>query len=156
MRQGVLFRIRHILVATVLALFAHAPAHALWLDATGTSYPVLAPFVVSADVAKPPQGDTRHGFFATSHSVQTAAPRMNLQYRAEFPLSVTFEADGAVTVDEIVAGGAVNLTTRVIFVERWWAPRVNANFGEVNLQGVAHGRLEAGQRGVRSEWKLKF
>ena len=34
--------------------------------------------------------------------------------------------------------------------------KVNANLGEVNLDGVTHGRLEAGQTGLRSEWKLRF
>jgi hypothetical protein len=155
MRQGELFRIRHILVAIVLVLSAHAPAHALWLDVTGTSYPVVAPLVISPELPRPPQGDTRHGFFATPAAIQSTAPRLNLQYRADFPLSVTFEADGAVTVDELAAG-AINLTTRIIFTEKWWAPRLNANLGEVNLEGVAHGRLEAGQTGVRSEWKVKF
>jgi hypothetical protein len=157
MRKRDLFRIRHILAAIVFAVFAHGPAHALWLDVSGSSPPVIAPLVISPELPRPPTGDTRHGFFAMPPpSVNAAAPRLKMQYRADFPVSVTFETDGAVTVDREPAAGALHLTTRIIFAEKWWAPQVNASVGDVNLEGVAHGRLDAGQSGLRSEWKLRF
>jgi hypothetical protein len=153
MRQGEIFRISHALAAIFLALFVVRPAHALWLDVKGESYPVVAPLVVNLDGFKVPQGDTRHGFFALPNA---GDPRLRLQYRADFPLSVTVETSGALVGDHDFTSGALSLTTRIIFVDRWWSPQINASLADVSLEGAAQGRLEAGGGGLRSEWKLKF
>jgi hypothetical protein len=158
MRLGILFRIHQTIAAIFLVILATEPAHALWLQVTGETLPVLAPLVIDLDSLKPPPGDTRHGLFAMPPSYRdTAAPRLKLQYRADFPRSVTFETDGAVTVERELPTGALNLTTRIILSEEWWwLPQFNANLGQVNLDEMTHGRIEAGQTGLRSEWKVKF
>ena len=157
MRLGDIFRICHALVAILFVLFLARPAHALWLDVTGQFYPVVAPLVVNLDALKPPPGDTRHGLFAMPPtSVGAADPRLKLQYRADFPLSVTFETSGALTADHVAAAGALNLTTRIIFVDRWWSPQVSANLQDLSLTLLAAGQVEASASALRGEWKLKF
>ncbi|HEX2117499.1 MAG TPA: hypothetical protein VHM01_24110, partial [Alphaproteobacteria bacterium] len=106
MRLGVLFRIHQTIAAISLVILATEPAHALWLQVTGETLPVLAPLVVDLDSLKPPPGDTRHGLFAMPPSYRdTSPPRLKLQYRADFPRSVTFETDGAVTVERELPSG---------------------------------------------------
>jgi hypothetical protein len=157
MRQGDLFRICHAVVAIFFVLFLARPAHALWLDVTGQSYPVVAPLVINLDALKPPPGDMRHGLFALPPpSANAADPRLKLQYRADFPLSVTFETSGALTADHVAAAGALNLTTRIIFVDRWWSPQVSASLWDISLNLLAVGHMEAGASALRSEWKLRF
>jgi hypothetical protein len=157
MRQGDIFRIRHLLVAFFLVLLAPRPAQALWLEVTGESYPVVAPLVINLDGQRPPPGDTMHGLFALPPvSVNAAEPRLKLQYRADFPLSMTFETAGALAGDHIGASAALSFTTRIIFVERWWAPQLNAGLADFNIVQLSQGHLEAGSSILRSEWKLKF
>jgi hypothetical protein len=157
MRQQSLFRIRHVFVAIILVLlFAH-PARALWLEVGGQSYPVVAPLVINLDGLTPPPGDTTHGLFAMPPaSINAGEPRLKLQYRADFPTSVTIETSGALTADHVAAAGALSLTTRIILVERWWAPRLSAGLADVDLEGMARGRIEAGGSILRSEWRVKF
>jgi hypothetical protein len=156
MRQENLFRISHALAAVFLASFFAYPAEALWLEVKGESYPVVAPLVVNLDGLTVPKGDTTHGFFAMPAGVGAGDPRLRLQYRADFPLSVTFETSGALVGDHDFTSGALSLTTRIIFVDRWWSPALNASLADVSLEGAANGRLEAGGGGLRTEWKLKF
>jgi hypothetical protein len=157
MRLGEIFRICHPPVAIFLGLLVAHPAKALWLEVTGNSYPVVAPLVINLDALKPPPGDTTHGFFAMPPtSINVADPRLRLQYRADFPTSVTIETSGALTADHVTAAGALSLTTRIVFVERWWAPRLSANLADFNLEGMARGRFETGDSVLRTEWKIKF
>ena len=156
MRQGDLFRISHVLMAVFFALFFARPAHALWLDVKGEAYPVVAPLVISLDGSQVPKGDTKHGLFAVPSAPGVGDPRLRLQYRADFPLSITFETSGALVGDDDVTAGALSLTTRIIFVDRWWSPQLNASLADVSLESAANGRLEAGGGGLRTEWKLKF
>lgn len=155
MRLGVLFRIHQTIAVFLFVLLVAHPAYALWLQVTGETLPVLAPLVVDLDRLKPPPGDTSRGLFAMPPTSRDA-PRLKLQYRADFPRSITFETDGAVTVDHELPSGALNLTTRIILSERWWLPQLNANLGDVNLEDMTHGRIDPGQTGLRSEWKVKF
>src|SRR5262245_1641613 len=112
MRISVLFRIRHILAVLFLVLLAPHPAHALWLEVRGETYPVMAPLVINLDGKSPPAGDMRHGLFALPPpSVNAADPRLKMQYRADFPLSVTFETMGAMAGDHVGAAGALSFTT---------------------------------------------
>jgi hypothetical protein len=160
MRQGVLFRIRYVLVSIALLLALHGSADALWLDVTGLSYPEPAQLLVSLEGKSPPRGDEQHGLFALPPNYKDpnpySTPRLAVQYRADFPLSVTFVTDGAIGGDMVAPTGAFNFTTRVIFMNTWWSPSVTANWADLNLEGMAEGRLEAGQSTVRSEWKVKF
>jgi hypothetical protein len=157
MRQGVLFRIRRLLAALFLVLLAHNPAHALWLEVTGETYPVVAPLVINLDGKTPPAGDTRHGLFAMPPpSVNAADPRLKMQYRADFPLSMTFETAGAWAGDHTAAAGALSLTTRIIFAERWWMPQLNAALADFSIGQLAQGHLEPASTNLRGEWKLKF
>ena len=156
MRPEILFRICRYLAALFLVLLAH-PADALWLEVTGETYPVVAPLVINLDGKSPPKGDTRHGLFALPPpSVNSADPRLKMQYRADFPLSVTFETAGAWAADHAAAGGALSFTTRIIFVERWWMPQLNAALADFSFEQLAQGRLEPGSTNLRGEWKLKF
>jgi hypothetical protein len=157
MRTSVLFRIRHILAVLFLVLLASRPAHALWLEVTGESYPVIAPLVINLDGKSPPPGDMRHGLFALPpSSINAADPRLKMQYRADFPLSVTFETAGAVARDHLGAAGALSLTTRIVLIERWWVPQLNAALADFNIEQLAQGRVEPGSSNLRSEWKLRF
>jgi len=157
MRLGDIFRIRRLWAAILFALLVAHPAQALWLDVAGPSYPVVAPLVINLDGLKPPSGDTKHGFFAMPPvSVNAANPRLKLQYRADFPMSVTIETNGALTGDHVAATGALSLTTRIIFVERWWSPQLSAGLADFNLEEIAHGRVDAGNTALRTEWKVKF
>jgi hypothetical protein len=159
MRQGVLFRIRYVVVSIAVLLFLHNSADALWLDISGTSYPEPAQLFVILDEA-PPKGDEQHGLFAMPPNYRDpnpfAAPRLAIQYRADFPLSVTFVTDGAIGGDTVAPTGAFNFTTRVIFMNAWWSPTVTGNFADLSLESMAAGRLEVGQSTVRSEWKIMF
>jgi hypothetical protein len=155
MRPGILFRIRCLLVAIFLVLLAHNPAHALWLEVTGETYPVVAPLVINLDGKAPPAGDTRHGLFALPPpSANVAEPRLKMQYRADFPLSVTFETAGAWAGDHAVAAGALSFTTRIIFAERWWMPQLNANLADFSMEQLAQGHVEPGSTNLRGEWTL--
>lgn len=157
MRHSVLFHIRHILAVLFLVLLGLRPAHALWLEVTGESYPVMAPLVVNLDGKGPPAGDTRYGLFALPPpSVNAADPRLKMQYRADFPLSVTLETMGAVARDHVGAAGALSFTTRIIFIERWWAPQVNAALADFNIEQLAQGRVEPASSNLRGEWKVRF
>jgi len=157
MRLGDIFRIHHVLAALFLVLLAPHPAQALWLEVTGETYPVVAPLVINLDGQKPPPGDTRHGLFAMPPaSVNAADPRLKMQYRADFPVSVTFETAGALAGDHVAAAGALSFTTRIIFAERWWVPQLNAGLADFSIEQLAQGHLEAGSTNLRSEWKLRF
>lgn len=160
MRQGVLFRIRHVLVSIAFFFLLNGPANALWLDVTGTSYPVQAPLTVSLEGKEPPKGDQSHGLYALPPSYRDpnpfSVPKLKLQYRADFPLSVTFETDGAVGGDRVAPTGALNFGAKVIFSDKWWSPVVSASLADFSLEQMAHGKVEVGQSGLRSEWKLKF
>jgi hypothetical protein len=160
MRQGDLFRIRYILVAIVFLLAWHGSARALWLDVTGPSYPEPAPLRVNLEGKAPPRGDEQHGLFALPPNYRDpspySTPRMAVQYRADFPMSVTFVTDGAIGGERVAPTGALNLTTRVIFTEAWWSPSVTANLADFSLEGMVDGRMEVGRSTVRSEWKIKF
>ena len=154
MRRGNLFRIHQTIAAISLVVLAADPAQALWLQVTGETLPVLAPLVVDLEGRRPPPGGSNSQF--TVPPAPREAPRLRLQYRSDFPYSVTFETDGAVTADHEPPTGALNLTTRIILSERWWMPQLNASLSEVSLGEMTHGRIEAGQTGLRSEWKIKF
>lgn len=156
MRQGVLFRIRYVLVSIALLLALHGSADALWLDVTGASYPEPAQLLVNLEGKAPRKGDDRHGLFAMPPAYREGAPRMSVQYRADFPMSVTFVTDGAIGGDTVAPTGALNFTTRVIFANEWWSPAVTTNLSGISLEGMTDGRIEAGQSTVRSEWKVKF
>lgn len=158
MRQGDLFRIRHIFVAiSFVLLFAH-PAQALWLEVSGQSNPALAaPLVINLDGLKPPPGDLTHGFFAMPpNAFNVGEPRLKLQYRADFPRSITVETSGALAGEHVTASGALSLMTRIVFEDRWWSPQLSASLADFNLDEMARGRLAAGESTVRTEWKLKF
>jgi hypothetical protein len=155
MRQENLFRICHALAAVFLALFFTSPAQALWLEVKGESYPVVAPLVVNLDGLKVPKVETSRGFFVPA-GAGAGDPRLRLQYRTDFPLSVTFETSGALVSDHDFTTGALSLTTRIIFIDRWWSPQLNASLADVSLEGAANGRLEAGGGGLRTVWKVKF
>ncbi len=156
MRQGVLFRIRYVLVSIALLLALHGSADALWLEVSGLSYVEPAQLFVNLEGKAPPRGDEQHGLFAMPPSYREGLPRMSVQYRADFPISVTFVTDGAIGGERVAPTGALNLTTRVIFTDAWWSPAVTANLADFSLEGIAAGRMEVGQSTVRSEWKLKF
>jgi hypothetical protein len=160
MRQGVLFRIRYVLVSSALLLAMHGSAEALWLDVTGTSYPEPAQLLVSLEGKAPPRGDEQHGLFALPPNYQDpnpySTPRLAVQYRADFPMSVTFVTDGAIGGERVAPTGALNLTTRVIFTDAWWSPAVTANLADFSLEEMAEGRMAIGQSALRSEWKVKF
>jgi hypothetical protein len=160
MRQGVLFRIRYVVVSISLLLALHGSADALWLEVSGASYLEPAQLFVNLEGKAPPKGDEQHGLFALPPNYRDpnpySAPRLAVQYRADFPLSVTFVTDGAIGGDTVAPTGAFNFTTRVIFMNTWWSPAVTANLADLSLEGVAEGRLEAGQSTLRSEWKVKF
>jgi hypothetical protein len=160
MRQGVLFRIRYILISTAALIAVNGSASALWLEVTGTSYPEPAQLFVNLEGKSPPRGDENHGLFALPPNYRDpnpySTPRLAVQYRAEFPMSVTFVTDGAIGGDTLGPTGAFNFTTRVIFMNEWWSPTVTGNFADLNLENMAAGRVAAGQSTVRSEWKVKF
>ena len=156
MRQGVLFRIRYVLVSIALLLALHGSADALWLEVSGLSYVEPAQLFVNLEGKAPPRGDEQHGLFAMPPTYREGLPRMSVQYRADFPISVTFVTDGAIGGERVAPTGALNLTTRVIFTNAWWTPSVTANLADFSLEGIADGRMEVGQSTVRSEWKLKF
>jgi hypothetical protein len=160
MRQGDLFRIRYILGAIAVFFSLLSPAQALWLEVTGASLLEPAQPLVNLDGKSPPRGDEQHGLFALPPSYRDpnpySTPRLAVQYRADFPISVTFATDGAIGGERVAPTGALNLTTRIIFMETWWSPTVTANVYDFSLEGVAAGRVESGQSAVRSEWRLKF
>lgn len=155
MRRTVLFRIR-ILATAAVVLVTTGSANALWLEVTNTASPQEAPPLASFEGKGPVPGDQRHGLFAMPPAYNSiAAPRLSMQYRADFPLSVTLMADGALAGERPTAAGGVNLTTRVVFKDAWWSPQLNASAGFDTL-GLAQGRFTYGNGAVRSEWKVKF
>ena len=160
MRQGVLFRIRYVLVSIAALLALHGSADALWLEVTRTSIPEPAQPLVDLEGKTPPRGDEQHGLFAMPPNYRDpnpfSTPRLAIQYRADFPISVTFVTDGAIGGDTVAPTGALNLTTRIIFMNTWWSPAVTANVADFSIDSIAAGRLEVGQSGLRSEWKVKF
>ena len=148
MRLGDLFRIRYILGTIAVFLTLQNPAHALWLEVTGVSYAEPAQLLVNLEGKSPPRGDEQHGLFALPPNYRDpnpySTPRLAVQYRADFPISVTFATDGAIGGERMAPTGALNLTTRIIFMETWWSPSVTANVYEFSLESVAAGRLEFG------------
>lgn len=156
MRLGVLFRICRAAAAVLLVLAFARPAHALWLDVGGEPYPIVAPLVVKIDAVKPSAVTAPHGFFTVPPAANPSEPRLRVQYRADFPLSITVETSGALVGDHDVTAGALSLTTRIVLLDRWWLPQLNASLADLNLEGMLHGRVEAGGGGLRTEWKLKF
>ena len=161
MRLGDLFRIRYILGTIAAVLTLQTPAHALWLEVTGLSYAEPAQLLVNLEGKSPPRGDEQHGLFALPPNYRDpnpySTPRLAVQYRADFPISVTFATDGAIGGERMAPTGALNLTTRIIFIETVVvadrSPRTCTDF---SLESVAAGRLEFGQSALRSEWRLKF
>jgi hypothetical protein len=157
MRLGELFRIRHACVAILLILFFVHPAHALWLDVATQWSAAVAPLALTAAAPKPPvTGDQRHGLFALPSYQDAAVPRLKLQYRADFPLSVTFETDGALAGSRLGAAGALSFSTRIVLIDKGWVPQLGASVADFNVEEIAHGRLEAGNGILRGEWRVKF
>jgi hypothetical protein len=159
MRRTVLFRIR-ILATAAFLLVMHGSADALWLEVTNTANPEQAPLVVSLEGKEPVKGDQRHGLFALPPSYRdpnpNAMPRLALQYRADFPLTVTLAADGAIAGEKIGVAGGMNLSTGIIFSKAWWSPQVNASLADFSTLEMVNGNIEYGTAAVRSEWKVKF
>lgn len=157
MRLGDLFRIRHACVAILFSLFFAHPANALWLDVATQWSAAVAPLALTVNAPKPPAtGDQRHGLFALPPFLDAAAPRLKLQYRADFPLSVTFETDGALAGSRFGAAGALNFSTRVVLSDNGWVPQLGASVADFNVEEIAHGRFEAGNGILRTEWRMKF
>jgi len=154
MRRPVLFRIR-ILATAAVVLVTTGSANALWLEVTNTSNPEQALPLASFDGKGPVKGDQRHGLFAMPPGTGSPAPRLSLQYRANFPVSITVSADGALAGEKFTAEGGVNLSTGIVFTNAWWSPRVSAT-ADFNTLEMIQGNLEYGTATVRSEWKLKF
>jgi hypothetical protein len=155
MGRAVLFRIRILAIAAAV-LVMHGPANALWLEVTNTSSPEQALPLASFEGKGPVPGDQRRGLFAVPPSYGgNPAPRLSVQYRASFPLSVTVSADGALAGEKVTAAGGMNLSTGVVFTNAWWSPRVSASADFSTLEMI-EGHLEYGTATVRSEWKIKF
>jgi hypothetical protein len=112
--------------------------------------------LASFEGKSPVKGDERHGLFAmTPNYSSPGAPRLSMQYRADFPLSITLSADGALAGEKVTAAGGVNLSAGVVFTNAWWSPRLNAS-ADINTLEMLEGRLEYGTATLKSEWKLKF
>lgn len=155
MGRAVLFRIRILATAAVLFVTAGS-ANALWLEVTNTSNPEQALPLASFEGKGPVKGDERHGLYAMPPSYGgNPAPRLSLQYRADFPLSITVSADGALAGEKVTAAGGVNLSTGIVFTNAWWSPKVSAA-ADFNTLEIIEGNLEYGTATVRSEWKVKF
>lgn len=154
MRRTVLFRIR-ILAAAAVVLVTTGSANALWLEVTNMATPQEAPPLASFEGKGPVPGDQRRGLFALPPARDAKAPRLSLQYRADFPLSVTFSADGALAGERPTAAGGMHLGTSVVFKNAWWSPQLNAS-ADFDTLGLAQGRFAYGNGTVRSEWKVKF
>ncbi len=153
MRRTGLFRIRIFATATLFFVTAGS-ANALWLEVTNTASPEEAPPIASFEGKGPVTGAQRRGLVARPPSY-AADPRLSVQYRADFPLSVTLMANGAMAGEKVTAEGGMNLSTRVVFKNAWWSPTVSASADFSTLE-LIEGRLEYGNAAVRSEWKIKF
>jgi hypothetical protein len=157
MRLGVLFRIRYVVVSIALLLALHGSADALWLDVTGTTYPEPAKPFVSLEGKAPPAAVAQQGLVALpSYRDPYGMPRLAMQYRADFPFSITFATDGAIGGERVAPTGAFNVTTRVILTNAWWSPALSASFAGLSVEDVAEGTIEPGYTGLRSEWKVRF
>lgn len=161
MGRIVLFR-RFPLVAAIFGVLfgLHGSADALWIDVTSTSQPAQAPLVVELNDKSPPQRDQRHGLFALPPPVPdpigTGTPRLKLQYRADFPISITIETDGAVAGSMAAPSGAMNVSSRVVFSKTWWSPQLVGSVADFNAERLFNGRVEFGEGRLRSEWKVRF
>lgn len=157
----VLFRRWPTIATVVAALFVlHGSADALWIDVTSTSQPPQAPLVVTLDGQSPPQGDLRHGLFALPPTppdpLGTSVPRLKMQYRAEFPVSVTIETNGAVAGPKLAPTGAMSVSSRVVFSRAWWSPQLVGAIADFDAEQLRNGRVEFGEARFRSEWKVQF
>lgn len=123
----------------------------------GLMTPPPAPsFLVRLDVLIPPRRDDDHGLFALPPLDASGPPRLRAQYRADFPVSITLETDGALTGDAIAPTGAMNLMARVVFTRHWWTPQLTTSFTDFRMDQLPNGRVEYSEARLRGEWKLRF
>lgn len=158
MERIVLFRGLVLIAAFVTTLlYLHGPADAFWFEVTTVSQPVVAPLLVNLDGKEPPKGDQSHGLFAMPPQyVNYGEPRLKIQYRADFPISVTVETSGAIAGERIAPTGAMSFTSRIVFMDTWWSPVLSWSFFDFDVASMKDGRLAFGEARVRSGWSIRF